>query len=283
MYSSVKSCVRHLHCLSDFFDSEIVLFQGEILSPILFSLFINDIESSLRGNTMGNITLEQITIYLLMFADDAVLISDSKDGLQNLLVQFEIYCNKWQLTVNVEKTKIMIFQKGGRIPNDIFIYNGEHIEIVKEFNYLAYVVSCGGTIQRAMTMLADKAVRAMGLLFSTLRQIQVPFKMLLQLFDTFVKSILDYSCDVWGFSSAERCERVHRKYLKRILGVKMCTSNAALYGETGRFPLFKDRHVRIIKYWLKIVKPDYDNCIVKAVLSSLVDELMSNENTINWV
>ena len=95
---------------------------------------------------MGNITLEQIAIiYLLMFADDAVLISDSKDGLQNLLVQFEIYSNKWQLTVNIEKTKIMIFQKGGRIPNDIFIYNGEHIEIAKEFNYLGYVVSCGGS------------------------------------------------------------------------------------------------------------------------------------------
>ena len=82
---------------------------------------------------MGNTTLEQITIYLLMFADDAMLISISKDGLQNLLVQFEIYsyCNKWQLTVNVEKTKLMIFQKGGRIPNDISIYNGECIETVK--------------------------------------------------------------------------------------------------------------------------------------------------------
>ena len=69
------------------------LFQGEILSPILFSLFIYDIESSLQGSTMGNTTLEQITIYLLMFADDAMLISNSKDGLQNLLVQFEIYYN----------------------------------------------------------------------------------------------------------------------------------------------------------------------------------------------
>ena len=63
----------------------------------------------------------------------------------------------------------------------------------------------------------------------------------------------------------------------------MSTSNAALYGEIGRFPPFIDRHVRIIKYWLKIVKPDYDNCIVKAVLSNLVDELISNENAINWV
>ena len=94
-----------------FFDSEIGLFQGEILSPILFSLFINDIESSLRGNTMRYITLEQITIYLLMFADDAVLVS-SKNGLQNLLVQFEIYCNKWKLTVNVEKNKDYDFSKG---------------------------------------------------------------------------------------------------------------------------------------------------------------------------
>ena len=63
----------------------------------------------------------------------------------------------------------------------------------------------------------------------------------------------------------------------------MSTSNAALYGETGRFPLFIDRHMRILKYWLKVVKPDYDNCIVKAVLSSLVDEFMRNENAINWV
>ena len=62
----------------------------------------------------------------------------------------------------------------------------------------------------------------------------------------------------------------------------MSTSNAALYSETGRFPLFIDRHVRIIKYWLKIVKPDYDNCIVTAVLSNPVDELMSNEKATNW-
>ncbi|MEW8561886.1 MAG: hypothetical protein AB2541_07265, partial [Candidatus Thiodiazotropha sp.] len=116
----------------------------------------------------------------------------------------------------------------------------------------------------------------MGLLLSTTRQIQFPFKMLLQLFDTFVKSILNYSCEVWGFSSADRCERVHRKYLKRLLGVKMSTNNIALYGETGRFPLFLDRYVRIIKYRLKIVRNDYVNCVVKTVYSNLLDELIRN-------
>ena len=86
------------------------------MSPILFSLFINDIESSLQTNTLDGITLGRITIYLLLFADDAVpdavLISDSREGLQNSLSQQESYCKKWKLTVNVNKTKVMIFQRG---------------------------------------------------------------------------------------------------------------------------------------------------------------------------
>ena len=58
MYSSVKSCVKHLNCLSDFFSSDIGLFQGEIMSPILFSLFINDIEQSLQTNLLDGISLD---------------------------------------------------------------------------------------------------------------------------------------------------------------------------------------------------------------------------------
>ena len=122
----------------------------------------------------------------------------------------------------------------------------------------------------------------MGLLFSTIKHVQVPFKMLLKLFDTYVKSILNYSCETWGFSSADRCERVHRKFLKRILGVKMSTNNMALNSETGRFPLFLDRYVRIVKYWLKIAKSDYNNCIVKSVYFTLTEGLEKNENIVKW-
>ena len=95
------------------------------MSPILFSLFINDIESSLQVNTLEGITLDQITIYLLLFADDVVIISDSKEGLQSSLSQLESYCKKWKLTVNVSKTKVVIFQKGGHFPHDNFTLNGE--------------------------------------------------------------------------------------------------------------------------------------------------------------
>ena len=126
MYSAVKSCVRHLNTLSDFFSSDIGLFQGEIMSPILFSFFLNDIEQNLQELIFDGITLDQITIYLLLFADDAILISDTKEGLQRSLNQFEAYCKKWKLTVNIGKTKVMICKKGGRAPDEHFTLNGKN-------------------------------------------------------------------------------------------------------------------------------------------------------------
>ena len=60
MYTSVKSVVRHINSLSDIFSSDIGLFQGQIMSPILFSFFLNDIEQHLQENIFDEITLGQI-------------------------------------------------------------------------------------------------------------------------------------------------------------------------------------------------------------------------------
>ena len=63
----------------------------------------------------------------------------------------------------------------------------------------------------------------------------------------------------------------------------MSTNDTALYGETGRFPLFLDRYIRITKYWLKIANSDYNNCIVKSVYLNLKEEIEKKENIVNWV
>ena len=50
-----------------------------------------------------------------MFADDMILLSTSIEGLQEGLNNLSDYCKKWGLTVNISKTKIMIFRRGGKI------------------------------------------------------------------------------------------------------------------------------------------------------------------------
>ena len=89
-------------------------------------------------------------LYLLLFADDAVIFSDTVEGLQSSLKYLEMFCNKWDLTVNIDKTKIVVIRKGGTLNNhEKWTYADDKIEIVNSFNYLGIVLSSGGAFIKA--------------------------------------------------------------------------------------------------------------------------------------
>ena len=232
MYSEVKSCVRHLNTFSDLFDCDVGLMQGEICSPILFSLFISDIETSLHENVDAGITLEQLSLYLILFADDMVIFSDTPEGLQLSLDRLQRYCDSWNLTVNSDKTKVMVFRKGGRLSNnEQWFYNGVTLEMVNQFNYLVLIFTSGGSFMQATKTLPGKALRAMCSLLSVTRNMEVPLNIMLNLFDSFVCSILSYVSEIQGIMNAERIERVQRKFCKRMLNVKQSTNSLAIVSE----------------------------------------------------
>ena len=78
---------------------------------MLFLFFINDIVSSFNDNIDDLFTIENAKLFILLFADDAVIFANSPNALQSLLKDLENYCSEWKLTVNTKKTKIMIFEK----------------------------------------------------------------------------------------------------------------------------------------------------------------------------
>ena len=121
MYTGVKSCVQYNGGQSDFFPCLTGARQGENVSPFLFPIFLNDLEDYFCQ--LGGIPLENIRdkleselhvyykLFVILYADDTVILSESKDGLQKALDIFESYCEIWKLQVNVNKTKVMIFCK----------------------------------------------------------------------------------------------------------------------------------------------------------------------------
>ena len=283
MYSQAKSCVRHFGSLSDFFKCDVGLLQGEIISPILFSLFLADLETFLQIDADAGITLEQISIYLLMFADDAVIFSETVEGLQTSIDNLRQYCDKWNLTVNISKTKIVVFRKGGPLSQqERWTYGNEEIEIVNNFNYLGVVLSSGGSFIKATSTLSGKALKAANSLLQITKDKEVPVDVMFGLFDSFVTPILNYACEVWGFIRADNIERVHRKFCKWVLNVKPSTSSLALYGEVGRFPLLLCRQSRIVKYFLKINSVDNNNCILWNAYTMLKTDIDANINANNW-
>ena len=133
----MKSCVSVEGLRSDYFRNSLGLMQGEVFSPILFSLFINDFEMQFLRDGCVPVELQDIHLFLLMYADDMVLFSESIDGLQHMLNSLYTYTKNWNLEVNIQKTKIVIFRNGGIIrDNEFWLYNGEKLEVLNEFCYL---------------------------------------------------------------------------------------------------------------------------------------------------
>ncbi|MEW8544930.1 MAG: reverse transcriptase family protein, partial [Candidatus Thiodiazotropha sp.] len=83
MYESVKVCVKYKNKYSEFFTSHNGVKQGDPLSPILFIFFINDLVLNLNVGEENCVKINDINVFLLLFADDAVIFSKSPDTLQS--------------------------------------------------------------------------------------------------------------------------------------------------------------------------------------------------------
>jgi hypothetical protein len=90
------------------------------------------------------------------------------------------------------------------------------------------------------------------------RNCNIPFDVACNLFEKMIVPILIYGSEIWGFRKYEAIEIVQRKFLKQYLGLGSQSSNFAVYGETGRYPLYVNYMCKCIKYWLKMVQ--VENC-----------------------
>ena len=193
------------------------------------------------------------------------------------------YCTKWRLIINTDKTKLMIFRKGGILSkDDHWFYGDKRLDIVNTFNYVGIVFSYTGKWSQTQTTSADKAKQAMFKLNRKLYHLYDPQpEFCCELFDRLIAPILMYGSEVWGFHSADAVERVHLNFCKKVLKIKKTTTSNIVYGELGRFPLQLQRYFRIINYWLKIVCHK-GNPLVCKMYDSLYKRLNEDENIINW-
>ena len=257
MYKNIKSCISAKGQFSNFIESNIGVRQGENLSPILFSMFLNDVQSYLTSNGSVGIELGHpaetwLKLLVLLYADDTIIIADSQHDLQQSLNVFSKYCLDWHLKVNVGKTKIIVF--GSRQTRNFAFNIGEsNIEIVNQYHYLGVTFSNNGLFYKARKHIYDQSNKALHLLYTRINNADLPVDLMLKLFDHTIVPMLLYGTEIFGFEDIKILEKIHCSFLRRITKAKKSTPLNFLYGELGRYPISVIVETRMLNFWTRLV------------------------------
>ena len=272
---SSRLAVKIGNSLSDFFSSNIGVHQGDVLSPNLFNLYINDVVTALNSHC-DPVYLNNYKIDCLLYADDLVLLSSSEKGLQESVNVLDKYCKEWNLKVNLKKSQVIVFNKAGKfIKTDISI-GGNLIESTKTYKYLGIQFTTNGKFNVAKLDRGKRGLKASFKLQSIFKDSSPSFNTCLHLFDHVVKPVLLYGSDVWGIFQVkdgnlnfnnlmkDEIEKCQLKFCRYGLGVSKKAPNIGVLGETGRLPLSIEAVYNAIKYFYRIVEMPDDSLLYQA-------------------
>ena len=198
---------------SDWCDVPCSVPQGSVLGPILFIIYINDIDGC----------IEDIIALLLKFADDTKVIKRITTIADNLALQDIInnliaWAKKWQMSFNVSKCKIL--HLGNNNPR--FVYNMEGVALTAALNEkdLGVLVDQSAKPSLQVSKAAQKGNQVLGQL---LRSFKCREKsVLVKLYKTFVRPHLEYAVQAWcpyTIKDIESIEKVQKRFVRQITSI----------------------------------------------------------------
>ena len=144
VYLNQSACVSWGNELSEKFSVKNGVKQGAILSPTLFSIYIDGIFEILETSGFG-CTIKNNYYGAIAYADDIVLLSPNRDGLQKMFNIAQKYFEDLDLIisfdhVNPEKSKTKCLAFGIKNDPRPIYFNGSPIPWVSKFKHLGHIL-----------------------------------------------------------------------------------------------------------------------------------------------
>ena len=272
LYKETVSCVQLSNMNTEWFQTLYGVRQGDNLSPTLFNIYINDLAEELKSMNFG-IKMGDFHICILLYADDIVLVSEHEQNLQRMLSHVHKWCCKWQMKVNIEKTKIVHFRNKRRRKTKFeFKIDNCTLDIDNSYRYLGVIFDEHLDFDKCAKTLSDAAGRALGSIITKFKQFKnIGYKTFTKLYNSGVSSILDYGASVWGYGNHKYGQQVHNRAIKYFLGVHKNAPNLAVQSEMGWLNVQYHFYTCAFRYWNRLLKLNQDRLTKRVVEYQLIN------------
>uniref|UniRef100_A0A670JBD8 ribonuclease H n=1 Tax=Podarcis muralis TaxID=64176 RepID=A0A670JBD8_PODMU len=243
-----------LGALSDSFPLNKGVKQGCLLAPFLFNFYINDIVTTMKALNQSAPSLQQLKIPILLYADDMVILSLTKLGLNNTLRGLMTYCDTNSLKINFAKTKILTF--GTKTRKSLWNFEGHSIEYCSAFKYLGIIFQHGLSWSAHLNttiLAARRTIKALEkFYYAKGGQLVPPIR---KAFISKVLPMLLYGVEIWGWNlkTLQRLEILQNSFARKVLGLPKGSVAAQLRTELGLPSIVARAHIRIISFYCKLI------------------------------
>ena len=255
--------------------------QGCILSPLLFSLYINSLVNKLKEADVGVMCRGQL-ISALLYADDTVIFAEDEELMRRGLNILAEWCEEWSVKVNVEKCGVMhLRRKGVKRSDERFHVGGEEIKVMEEYKYLGCVVD---EYLSNVRMVEERAKAGAKALSDWLRRCratvgEVKGATFVRLLEMLVESVLLYGVEAWGCGGQlDAVDNVQMRAARIFLGVGRRHPLISLQFEMDMLPVKWEALRRGIEFWVQVMRMN-DNRLVKVVML----EALEVGSKVKWV
>lgn len=224
-YERTKGKVQIAGRRSEVFKWKKGIKQGDSLSPLLFILVMNKLLRNTRERTkriqtvIGYQNLEPVKIDTLMYADDIVLIADSKRKMQRLIDIWTEEIEELKMEINIEKTKLMVINE--KEPDITQIKcNNINIETVTTFNYLGSIITNDGNIDTELASRMSRSNKLYYALKSILGKKEINKETKTKIYNTIILPTLTYASENWTIQKKHigKLHAIEMKHLRKIAG-----------------------------------------------------------------
>jgi hypothetical protein len=269
--------------------------QGCVLSPILFALYLADLGRALELSGLG-VSINGTRIPGMFFADDMILCGTNKQ-LTEILDIVSKFADRNKIEFSGPKSVVLAFGRNiGRCQDHWNLGHVPQVDLENTYVEMStgtqgkYLGVTYGTSRNIFQIHYDnmvvKAQRSAGVLAALLRDVNYPIRLMHKMWSQYAIPNFMYGMEVIHFTNVQlqRLEVVQKGFVKRVLGLPVTTSSAAIYRLSGLQGIQTVTHKHKMNYFRYVVNTTPERWVHQAYLeqkSWLVSSgLLNHENII---